>query len=206
MFTAFITGFFLGLSLIVAIGAQNAFVIRQGILRQHIFYIALFCSISDALLIIIGVAGISYFLNDFINEFSKVIFGIASIWLFIYGVLRLRSAFKYNLSFIFKNQDSSTLLKAILTISIFTFTNPHVYLDTVILIGSISQQFLGLNRIYFAFGACSASFVWFFGIAYGAKLLSPIMQKPRHWRILDSLIALIMFIIAINLASQGGWF
>ena len=75
----------------------------------------------------------------------------------------------------------------------------------MILIGSISQQFQDFNRAYFAFGACSASFVWFFSIAYGAKLLTPIMQKPGHWRILDSLIAIIMFIIAINLASQGGW-
>jgi L-lysine exporter family protein LysE/ArgO len=75
----------------------------------------------------------------------------------------------------------------------------------MILIGSISQQYIDLNRVYFALGACSASFVWFFGIAYGAKLLAPIMQKPRNWRILDSLIALIMFIIAINLAYQGGW-
>ena len=76
----------------------------------------------------------------------------------------------------------------------------------MILIGSISQQFIELKRVYFAIGACSASFVWFFGIAYGAKLLTPIMQKPKHWKILDSLIALIMFIIAFNLASQGGWF
>jgi L-lysine exporter family protein LysE/ArgO len=76
----------------------------------------------------------------------------------------------------------------------------------MILIGSISQQFVDLNRVYFAFGASIASFVWFFGIAYGAKLLAPIMQTPRHWRILDSFIASIMFIIAFNLASQGGWF
>ena len=84
MFSAFFTGFFLGLSLIVAIGAQNAFVIRQGILWQHVFYIALFCSISDALLIVLGIVGISYFLNDFVNEYSKIIFGFAALWLCIY--------------------------------------------------------------------------------------------------------------------------
>jgi len=205
MLEAFLTGIFLGLSLIIAIGAQNAFVLRQGILRHHIFYIALFCSISDALLIILGVAGISYFFNDFINEFSKIIFGIASIWLFIYGVLRIQSAFRKSTAIITENQESLSLVSAISVISIFTFANPHVYLDTMILIGSISQQFEGLNRVIFAFGACSASFVWFFGIAYGAKLLTPIMQNPRHWRILDLLIALIIFIIALNLASQGGW-
>ena len=200
-----ITGFFLGLSLIVAIGAQNAFVLRQGILRQHIFAIAFFCSISDSLLIILGVAGISYFFNDFINEYSKLIFGMASLWLFSYGVLRLSSLFRSNSVIISTNEETTNLINVISIISIFTFANPHVYLDTMILIGSVSQQFIDLNRVYFAIGACIASFVWFFGIAYGAKLLTPIMQKPNHWRILDSLIALIMFIISINLAYQGGW-
>ena len=205
MIAALLTGFFLGLSLIVAIGAQNAFVLRQGVLRQHVFFIALFCSIADTFLIIIGITGISYFFNDFLNEYSKIIFGIASLWLFIYGLLRIRSTFRSNLAIISKNQEPTSLINAISIISIFTFANPHVYLDTMILIGSISQQFQGLNRAYFAFGACSASFVWFFGIAYGAKLLTPIMQKPRHWRIFDSLIGLIMFIISINLAYEGGW-
>ena len=205
MLTALLTGFFLGLSLIIAIGAQNAFVLRQGVLRQHVFFIALFCSISDALLIILGIAGITYFFNNFVIEYSKIIFGIASLWLFIYGLLRIRSIFKSSSAITSQNQEPTSLINAISIISIFTFANPHVYLDTMILIGSISQQFQGLNRAYFAFGASSASFVWFFSIAYGAKLLTPIMQMPRHWRILDSLIAIIMFIIAINLASQGGW-
>ena len=205
MVSALFTGFFLGLSLIVAIGAQNAFVLRQGILRQHVFYIALFCSISDSLLIVIGIAGISYFFNDFLNSYSKIVFGIASLWLFTYGALRLRSVFRTNSKIITSNLESSSLVSAISIVAILTFANPHVYLDTMILIGSISQKFLDFDRIYFAFGACSASFIWFFGIAYGAKLLSPIMQKPKHWRILDLLIALIMFTIAFNLASQGAW-
>ena len=205
MFSAFITGFFLGLSLIVAIGAQNAFVLRQGILRQHVFYIALFCSISDALLIVLGIVGISYFFNDFIHEYSKIIFGFAALWLCIYGFIRLYSAFKGNSKIIVSNIKSTSLVNAISITAIFTFANPHVYLDTMILIGSISQQFEDLNRVYFAFGACIASFVWFFGIAYCAKLLTPLMQKPSHWRILDLFIASIMFIIAFNLAYQGGW-
>jgi len=206
MFKALLTGFFLGLSLILAIGAQNAFVLRQGILRQHVFYIALFCAISDSLLITLGIGGISYLLNDFISQFSKIIFGFSALWLFTYGALRLRSALRNNSTIITNISNSSSLLKAISIVAVFTFANPHVYLDTVILIGSISQQFMDINRIYFALGACSASFIWFFGIAYGAKLLTPIMQKPLHWRILDSLIALIMFVIAFNLASKGGWF
>ena len=202
---AFFTGFFLGLSLIIVIGAQNAFVLRQGILRQHVFYIALFCSIADTILIILGIAGFSYFFNDFINGYSKIIFGIASLWLFIYGLLRLKSLFRTNSAIITSNKNSSNLVKSISILAFFTFANPHVYLDTMILIGSISQQFMDLNRIFFAIGACCASFVWFFGIAYGAKLLTPIMQKPSHWRIFDLLIALIMFVIAFNLASKGNW-
>ncbi|MDC3345491.1 LysE family transporter [Candidatus Pseudothioglobus singularis] len=205
MLSAFLTGFFLGLSLIVAIGAQNAFVIRSGILRNHIFYIALFCAISDSLLIIIGIAGISFFLKDFINEFSNIIFGFSALWLFSYGLLRIRSALINNYITVDNNSESSSLLKAISIVAVFTFVNPHVYLDTMILIGSISQQFLDTNRIYFAIGASAASFIWFFSIAYGAKLLTPIMQKPSHWRNLDLLIALIMFVIAFNLASQGNW-
>ena len=205
MLSAFLTGLFLGLSLIVAIGAQNAFVIRSGILRNHIFYIALFCAISDSLLIILGIAGISFFLKDFINEFSNIIFGFSALWLFSYGLLRIRSALINNYLTVDNNSKSSSLLKAISIVAVFTFVNPHVYLDTMILIGSISQQFLDTNRIYFAIGACAASFIWFFSIAYGAKLLTPIMQKPSHWRNLDLLIALIMFVIAFNLASQGNW-
>ena len=206
MYSAFFTGFFLGLSLIVAIGAQNVFVLRQGILRQHVLYIALFCSIADSLLIVLGIAGISYFFEDFIIEYSEVIFGIASFWLFMYGVLRLRSALRSNSTITSSNQESSNLKNVISIITILTFANPHVYLDTMILIGSISQQFPDIKRLYFAFGACSASFFWFFGIAYGANLLTPVMQKPGHWRVLDSLIAIIMFVIAINLAYQGGLF
>ena len=205
MLSALFTGFFLGLSLIVAIGAQNTFVLRQGILRQHIFFVALFCSIADTFLIIIGITGISYFFNDFVNEYSKIIFGIASLWLFLYGVLRLRSAFRSNSVIISKNQESTSLVNTISIVSIITFANPHVYLDTMILIGSISQQFIGNSKIYFAIGSCFASFIWFFGIAYGAKLLTPIMQKPKHWRILDSFIAIIMFIISYNLAYEGNW-
>jgi len=205
MFSAFITGFFLGLSLIVAIGAQNAFVIRQGILRQHIFYTALFCSISDALLIIVGIAGISYFLNDLFFEYSKIIYGISAIWLFAYGFMRIQSAFKSKSMELSNDLKPKSLLSSISIIAALTYLNPHVYLDTVILIGSVSQQFIEINRIYFAVGACSASFVWFFGIAYGAKLLSSIMQTSSHWRILETFIAFIMFTIGFNILSQGGW-
>ena len=205
MLSAFLTGFFLGLSLIVAIGAQNAFVLRQGILGQHVFYVALFCALSDALLISIGVAGISLFLNNIINQISNFLFGFSALWLTGYGILRLKAAIKADKMIEIESSKLKGLIPSISIATILTFANPHVYLDTMVLIGSISQQFSGYYRIAFALGACLASFVFFFSLAYGAKLLEPIMQRPSSWRILDGLIALIMFIIAFKLASAGNW-
>ena len=205
MLPALITGFFLGFSLIVAIGAQNTFVLRQGIIGKHVFYVALFCALSDALLISIGVAGISFFLSNIINQISNILFGFSALWLSGYGILRLKAAFKANTMAEIKLSKSKGLLPTISIAAILTFANPHVYLDTMVLIGSVSQQFLGYYKIAFTLGACLASFVFFFSLAYGAKLLEPLMQRQSSWRILDSLIALIMFTIAFKLALAGNW-
>jgi L-lysine exporter family protein LysE/ArgO len=205
MFSAFFTGFFLGLSLIVAIGAQNAFVLRHGILRQHVFYIALFCAVSDSALIFLGVTGISFFFNNFVDQFSNILFGISSIWLSGYGIIRLMSVFKSDSSIDIEKTSLKGLLPTLIALFILTFANPHVYLDTVILIGSIAQQFSGDLRVAFAIGASLSSFVFFFSLSYGAKLLAPIMQNPNSWRILDGVIAIIMFSIAIKLAVEGNW-
>jgi len=202
---SFLTGFFLGFSLIVAIGAQNSFVLRQGILGQHVFYVALFCALSDALLICIGVAGISFFLNNFINQNSNILFGLSAVWLTGYGIIRLKSALKSNNTIEIEVTSLKDLFPTISIAAVLTFLNPHVYLDTMILIGSISQQFSGFNKVTFALGAILSSFVFFFSLAYGAKILTPIMQRPLSWKILDSLIALIMFTIALKLASTGNW-
>ena len=205
MIQSFLTGFFLGFSLIVAIGAQNTFVLRQGILGQHVFYVALFCAASDALLITLGVAGISFFLNNFISQNSNILFGLSAVWLAGYGLIRLRSALKSNNTIEIEASTIKGLLPTILVAAVLTFLNPHVYLDTMLLIGTISQQFSGFHKIIFTLGAVLASFIFFFSLAYGAKLLIPIMQHPFSWRILDSLIALIMFTIAFQLASAGNW-
>ena len=205
MFNAFITGFFLGISLILAIGAQNAFVLRQGLMRQHIFYFSLFCALSDALLICLGIGGISYFFNNFINENSNLLFGFSAIWLSIYGIIRLKTVFKTNAIIEIENLTSKKLPQTIAILALLTFANPHVYLDTVILIGSISQQFTGDFKIAFGLGASLSSFIFFFGLAYGSKVLIPFMQKSSSWRILDFIIALVMFTIAIKLASAGNW-
>tara|TARA_B110000967_G_C18855947_1_gene547241 strand:- start:1156 stop:1776 length:621 start_codon:yes stop_codon:yes gene_type:complete len=206
MIDALFTGFLVGISLIVAIGAQNTFVLRQGILGQHVFYVALFCSISDALLITVGVTGISFFLNNFINQQSNWLFSFSALWLLGYGILRLKAAFRSNAKIEIVASKSKGLLPTISIAAILTFANPHVYLDTMVLIGLISQQFFGYYKIAFALGACLSSFVFFFSLAYSAKFLSPLMQRPLSWKILDSLIALIMFTIAFKLATLANWF
>ena len=205
MINSLFTGFFLGFSLILAIGAQNTFVLRQGILGQHVFYVALFCAFSDALLISIGVAGISFFFNTFISENLNILFGFSAIWLAGYGMIRLRSAFKSNKTIKLEASTLKGLFPTISVAAVLTFLNPHVYLDTMILIGSISQQFSGYNKITFALGAILASFIFFFSLAYAARLLVPIMQRPFSWKILDSLVAFIMFTISFKLALAGNW-
>ena len=206
MLSAVLTGFVLGFSLILAIGAQNSFVLRQGLMGRHVFIVALFCSISDALLISIGVAGISIFLSNYINLVSDWLFSISAIWLAGYGLLRLRDAINGKSVLIAKDSSVNELASTLSFLSVLTFANPHVYLDTVILIGTVSQQFPGNAKLAYVLGASLASFVFFFSLAYGAKFLSPIMQKPIAWRLLDSFIAFVMFILAIKMADAGGWF
>ena len=205
MLSAFLTGFILGFSLILAIGAQNSFVLRQGLIGRHVFIVALFCSLSDALLISIGVAGISIFLNNYIDLVSDWLFGISAIWLAGYGLLRLRDAVKGKSALITENSSVNGLISTLSFLSVLTFANPHVYLDTVVLIGSVSQQFTGNTKLAYVLGASIASFVFFFSLAYGAKFLSPTMQRPIAWRLLDSFIAFVMFTLAIKMAQAVDW-
>ena len=205
MLSAFLTGFILGLSLILAIGAQNSFVLRQGLTRRHVFTVALFCSLSDAILIIVGVTGISIFLNNYINLVSDWLFAVAAIWLAGYGLLRLKDAIKGNSALVAKGTLNNGITSTLSFLVVITFANPHVYLDTIVLIGAVSQQFPDNTRLAYAIGASIASFVFFFTLSYGAKFLSPIMQRPIAWRILDSFIAFVMFSLAIKMAHSGGW-
>ena len=205
MISAFLTGFFLGLSLIVAIGAQNTFVLKQGITNQHVFYVALFCALSDTFLIVIGVAGISFFLNNFIYHISDLLFGFAALWIFGYGLIRLKTIFMSDKALRLELSQSKELFQTLSIITVLTFANPHVYLDTMVLIGTVSQQFEGENKLLFTIGASFASFVFFLTLAYTAQLLAPIMKKNSAWRILDFVIALIMFSISLKLLYAGNW-
>ncbi|MGL5447279.1 MAG: LysE/ArgO family amino acid transporter [Rhabdaerophilum sp.] len=204
MLAPFFTGFAIGGSLIIAIGAQNAFVLRQGIKREHVFAVALFCAVSDAALIALGVAGLGLLIQRVpVLLVSVTIFGI--LFLVWYGFKAARrAAFPSAMEI---GAGGPIPLKAALTAcAAFTFLNPHVWLDTVILVGSLAAPYSGEARWAYGIGAASASFAWFFSLAYGARALTPLFAKPVSWRVLDAFIACIMFAIAAKLAlwMMGG--
>jgi L-lysine exporter family protein LysE/ArgO len=195
MLTAILAGFFLGGSLIIAIGAQNAFVLRQGLLRQHVFPLVLFCAASDAALILLGVAGFGEAIKAAPSLLKAVTWGGAA-FLFWYGFTAFRRAMSTNA--LETGQGAGMSLKAALAQgAAFTWLNPHVYLDTVVLVGGISTTF-GDNRWWYALGAATASFAWFFALGYGARLLIPVFQRPTAWRVLDILIGCVMWGLAVK--------
>lgn len=194
---AFISGFFLGLSLIVAIGAQNAFILRQGLLRQHVFILCLICALSDALLIAAGVAGLGTLISGSPLLILVVTIG-GALFLFAYALIAFRRAWKPQ-AMVAAERGRSDLRAAIAACLAFTFLNPHVYLDTVVLLGSLSGQYDGAARVAYGIGACLASFVWFFSLGYGARLLQPVFERPAAWRVLDILIGLVMCAIGVSL-------
>jgi L-lysine exporter family protein LysE/ArgO len=202
--SAFGIGFAIGFSLIMAIGAQNAFVLRQGLTRRHVFAVALFCAGSDALLIAAGVSGISIFILEFATRHSALLFGFASLWLAAYGALRSRDAIRGNANMTYQDGVEMGLVPTLAITAMLTFGNPHVYLDTIVLIGTVSLQFEAMNKLYYGIGAAISSFVFFFSLAYGAKFLSPYMERPNAWRILDAGIAVIMFALALSMLRAGG--
>ncbi len=205
MFQPFINGLSLGLSLILVIGAQNVFVLRQGLSKSHVFLTAIFCSLADTILIIIGVSGASIIMENNIAFLKSVLFTFAAIWLSFYGFLRVISAVKSNSFINDEEAKTSELFPTIVLAAGLTFINPHVYLDTVVLIGTVSLQYLTLNeKVSYAFGASLASFLFFFLLAYGARFLAPLMSRSFSWSILDSVIALFMFYLAYIMFRASG--
>lgn len=196
MLTSFLPGFALSLTLILAIGAQNAFVLRQGLRREHVFWVCLTCGVTDALLIIAGVAGFGA-LSTALPWFETLMRYGGAAFLLWYGFLNARSAWRGGAALEAATTGGQSLRATILTLLALTVLNPHVYLDTVVLIGSISAQYP--DRLAFGAGATSASIVFFFALGYGARLLSPLFAKPVSWRILDTIIALTMWSIAAKL-------
>lgn len=198
MLFALLKGFAASASLIIAIGAQNAFVIRQGLRRQHLFFTALFCSFIDALLISLGVLGIGELLTAY-PLFIELSQYMAVLFLIFYGALSLKSSLSPKALNYLQKEESFTLQKTVLLLIGFSLFNPHVYLDTVILLGSIASQYGSYEQIYFAIGAISASFIWFFTITYGSRFLAPLLSRKHSWRVIDCLIAFIMWGIAMSL-------
>ena len=199
----FLEGIALGASLIIAIGPQNAFVIQQGILRQHVFLAAFVCTFVDVVLIIIGAAGFGILIAIIPSLKTYFLWG-GILFLMGYGTLSLITSFtdpddegslgKNESGYSTKNRKS-----IIITAAGFSLLNPHVYLDTVILLGGLAAQYEIPERNYFAFGAIMASVVWFYGIGYGATLVAPWFESSRGKRIIDLVIAMIMFVLAFVL-------
>ena len=194
---ALFTGLLTGLSLIIAIGAQNAFVIKQGLKREHVLLVVIICAASDALLIFLGTGGLGSLLqrHETLLELVRW-FGVG--YLTWFGLKSLRSIFQNRI--LEPDQNTAPSRKSVaLTCIGFTFLNPHVYLDTVIFLGSLANQF-GEKRWFFASGGALASIIWFTAIGFGAKAASQYMSKPIFWKVLDGVIASIMFALAAALA------
>ena len=199
--SVYVTGLLTGLSLIVAIGAQNAFVLRQGLIGEHVFAVSLACSLSDAALIALGVTGFRQIAVAAPWFLPSMRYGGAAflIW---YGARNLYSAARSSEALAAGDARASSLGQTLAMCLGLTWLNPHVYLDTLILLGAISTRFPG-QEASFASGAMTGSFVFFFSLGYGSKWLRPVFTSPTSWRVLEALIAATMWTIALRLIM--GW-
>jgi L-lysine exporter family protein LysE/ArgO len=194
------TGFALGLTLIVAIGAQNAFVLRQGLRREHVGAVVLFCAVADAVLIAAGVAGLAVLLGERPMLAAALTAG-GALFLAFYGLRALARAARPGALHAGSGAAPASRRAALAEAAAFTLLNPHVYLDTVLLVGSVGAS-QGEARLQFVAGAAAASALWFGSLGYGARLLAPLFARPRAWRVLDLLIGLTMLGIAAMLAAR----
>ncbi len=197
---AAITGASLGLTLIVAIGSQNAFVLRQGLRREHVGAIVLFCAVADALLMVAGVAGLAQLLGNRPLLATGLTLG-GAVFLAFYGLRALWRAARPAALLAAEGTVGLTLRQALLQTAAFTLLNPHVYLDTVLLVGSVGAQW-GEARWWFAAGAAASSVLWFTALGYGARWLAPWFARPRAWQVLDGLIGVVMLGIATLLVQR----
>lgn len=190
----YFNGFATGLALIVAIGSQNAYVLRCGIRREHVLPIVLFCALSDALLIVAGIGGAGAVINGSTTLLAVTRYG-GALFLAAYGMLAAQRAWQGKQMHL-ENSGSVTLATALAACFGFTFLNPHVYLDTVVLLGAIANQRQGAGRWVFGAGAVTASLCWFGALGFGARFLAPLFESVLAWRVLDGLIALTMWLLA----------
>ena len=202
IFFSYIQGLLLGFSLIVAIGAQNLFVFNQGLIGKYVMIVCLFCSLSDALLILIGYSGLYLIIeNNVILQNFIILIGF--LWLLGYGVLKIREGMSFdqesNLDIQISHTNNRNLYKTILAISGITWLNPHVYLDTVFLIGSISNSVQSEKQFSFLLGTISSSFLFFFFLGYMGFKIGPLIKSPNLWKKINISLGIIMIMISFNL-------
>lgn len=194
-------GFVAGAGLIIAIGAQNAFVLRQGLLRRHVGLVVAICTLGDIVLISCGVAGIGMLTHAWAGLMQALRFGGAA-FLGVYGLMAACRAWRGAGSLVPRADTESDWRRVMLACMAFTFLNPHVYLDTMVLLGSLSTRYPDPLRGAFAIGACGASLVWFSTLGYGARLLLPVFRSASAWRVLDALVAVFMLSLCLLLLSH----
>ncbi len=195
------SGLGLGLSLIVAIGAQNAFVLRQGLRAEHVAAVVAVCLLSDVVLIAAGTAGAGALVTR-VPELLTVVCLAGAAFLLVYGAMAARRAVRPAVLVTEEDGRPAGLLVIVTTCLALTWLNPHVYLDTVVLLGSLAGTW-DHERWWFAAGAASGSTLWFAGLGYGARLLRPVFARPSAWRVLDATIAVVMVALAVSLAVRG---
>lgn len=196
----FLRGFGLGASLIIAIGAQNAFVLRQGLRREQAVLVASICALCDTVLITAGALGIGGAIAHLPLLARLASFG-GALFLLCYGLQAFRRARRRGgLEASPATLPRSGIIASTLSVSLL---NPHVYLDTVVLVGGLAAQYAALSRVFFAVGAISASCLWFFSLALGAAHLAPLFHRPRAWQVLDCLVGAVMWGIALSLLRSG---
>ncbi len=200
MLTDYFAGLGLSFSLILAIGSQNAFVLKQGLKQEHVFVICLFCAISDSLLISAGVAGFSTVTAKYPNLVDIAKIG-GAVFLLVYGLQSLYASVRKTHAISSDAQSVSSVKKALLLCFGFTWLNPHVYLDTLGLVGMASTG--SGNKLAFTIGAISASIVFFFSLGYGAKRLAPLFTNPKAWNVLDAFVGILMLFLSWKLAFGG---
>lgn len=197
MLLAVLAGLGFGLSLIIAIGAQNAYVLRQGLRREHVLAVVIVCAASDAVLIAVGVAGLGTIVQ--LAPWLLVVVRIAgAAFLLVYGGLALRRALRPSQLTTDVAGTTTPLLPVLGTVLALTWLNPHVYLDTIVLLGSVAGTH-GADRWWFGLGAAIGSVLWFSALGFGARLLRPVFAKPVAWRVLDAFVAVVMVAIAVSL-------
>lgn len=186
----------------MAIGAQNAFVLRQGIRREHVLPVVLLCGLTDAVLMLAGVAGIGWLIEE-APGILEIIRWAGVAFLVAYAAFSIKRMLTPQAMTVLAGQQRSPLWKTLLGCAAITYLNPHVYLDTVLLVGSIAASQGDPGRWWFWIGAASASIVWFFSLGFGARFLTQLFARPRAWQILDGAIAIIMLVIAYRVAVSS---